>query len=159
MASFAELDGNNKVLRVIKAGNDIPTSNGPLGENDMHADGEAWCNKFFKGGSWKQTSATGSFRKQLAGTNYLYDESLDMFVTPRPYPGFVLDANGDWEAPNGMARPTPGAQQQYPNPADPSTPHVFVDLTWNSSDNKWEATRSITDQVRVQWNGSTWDEV
>ena len=115
MASFAELNENNKVIRVVKMADDISTSNGPLGDNDMHVDGESWCNKFFKGGSWKQTSFSGSFRKQIAAPGYTYDESLDMFISPKPYPGFVLNASGDWEAPDGMARPT-GAQSQYPNP-------------------------------------------
>ena len=159
MASFAELDGSNKVLRVVIVGDDISTSSGPLGENDMHVDGEAWCVKFFKGGTWKQTSSSGSFRKQSAAMGDTYDESLNMFVSPKPYPNFVLNASGDWEAPNGMAKPTPGAQQQYPDPENPSTPHIFIDLTWNSDDDKWEATRSFTDQVRVQSNGSSWDEV
>ena len=54
------------VERVIVAGNDISTAAGPLGENDMHADGEAWCKNFFKGGEWKQTSYTRKFRKQYA---------------------------------------------------------------------------------------------
>jgi len=158
MASFAELNDNHKVLRVVIVGNDIPTSSGPLGENDMHVDGEAWCTKFFKGGTWKQTSYSGSFRKQFAGPGHLYDESLDMFIISKPYPDFILNASGDWEAPNGMATPT-GAQEQYPNPDDSSAPYLFSDLTWNSEDSKWEASRLNTDQVRVQWNGSTWDEV
>ena len=96
MASFAELNENNKVIRVVKMGDDISTSNGPLGENDMHVDGETWCNKFFKGGTWKQTSATDSFRKQVAIVGGVYDESLDMFISPKPYPSFVLNASGDW---------------------------------------------------------------
>tara|TARA_R110001606_G_scaffold325507_1_gene472176 strand:+ start:171 stop:344 length:174 start_codon:yes stop_codon:yes gene_type:complete len=53
MAHFAELDENNTVLRVVVVGNDINTSSGPLGDNDMHVDGETWCINFFKGGIWK----------------------------------------------------------------------------------------------------------
>ena len=56
MAHFAELDKGNVVKRVIVVGNDVPTVAGPLGENDMHVDGETWCQNFFKGGNWKQTS-------------------------------------------------------------------------------------------------------
>ena len=39
MAHFAELDENNVVKRVVVVANDINTSDGLLGENDMHGDG------------------------------------------------------------------------------------------------------------------------
>ncbi len=71
MAHFAELDDNNIVTRVVVVGNDVPTAAGPLGENDMHVDGETWCVNFFKGGTWKQTSYNHNFRKQYAGKGYL----------------------------------------------------------------------------------------
>ena len=67
MAHFAELDDDNKVKRVVVIGNDVETAAGPLGENDMHVDGETWCINFFKGGNWKQTSYNHTFRKQYAG--------------------------------------------------------------------------------------------
>jgi hypothetical protein len=61
MAHFAELkamtdptgftsDSHQIVQRVVVVGNDITTASGPLGENDMHVDGETWCINFFKGG-------------------------------------------------------------------------------------------------------------
>jgi hypothetical protein len=34
MANFAKLDQNNKVVKIAHVANDVPTSNGPLGEND-----------------------------------------------------------------------------------------------------------------------------
>ena len=59
MAHFAELKeepdqfDNSKtnlvVQRVVVVANDIETAAGPLGENDMHVDGETWCVNFFKG--------------------------------------------------------------------------------------------------------------
>ena len=49
MAHFAELDNSNTVIRVVVVGNDVETAAGPLGENDMHVDGETWCINFFKG--------------------------------------------------------------------------------------------------------------
>ena len=73
MAHFAEIkqktdptgftsDTHWIVERVIVVGNDISTAAGPLGDNDMHVDGEAWCIDFFKGGDWKQTSYNHNFR-------------------------------------------------------------------------------------------------
>ena len=41
MAHFAELDNNNKVLRVVVVGNDCVPS-------DEHVDGETWCINFLK---------------------------------------------------------------------------------------------------------------
>ena len=84
MAHFAELDSNNVVKRVIVVGNDVTTAAGPLGENDMHVDGETWCVNFFKGGTWKQTSYNNNFRKQYAGKGYTFDAVKDKFLTNMP---------------------------------------------------------------------------
>ena len=92
MAHFAELDGDNKVTRVVVVGNDCVPS-------DMHVDGETWCQNFFKGGTWKQTSYNHNFRKQYAGIGYTYDAAKDKFISPQPYASWSLDANDDWEAP------------------------------------------------------------
>ena len=54
MAHFAELkskvdptgftsDEHLVVERVVVVGNDVETAAGPLGDNDMHVDGETWC--------------------------------------------------------------------------------------------------------------------
>ena len=52
MATFAKLEKRPDpfdpsierwtVMNVIKVGNKTPTSDGPLGDNDMHIDGENW---------------------------------------------------------------------------------------------------------------------
>ena len=48
MANFCEIDSTtNEVKRVCIVDNNIETSDGPLGENDKHADGIAWCNNFW----------------------------------------------------------------------------------------------------------------
>ena len=58
MAHFAELkvktdptgftsDAHQVVERVVVVGNDVATSDGPLGVNDMHVEGEQWCIDFF----------------------------------------------------------------------------------------------------------------
>jgi hypothetical protein len=76
MAHFAELktkvdptgftsDTHQVVERVVVVGNDVTTAAGPLGENDMHQDGETWCINFFNGGIWKQTSYNNNFRKHI----------------------------------------------------------------------------------------------
>ena len=99
MAHFAELDDNNIVKRVVTVGNDIYTTDGPLGENDKHIDGELWCKTFFKGGTWKQTSYNGNFRKQFASIGSTYDSIRDIFIAPQPYDSWTLDENFDWQPP------------------------------------------------------------
>ena len=98
MAHFAELDGNNRVTRVVVVGNDVTTAAGPLGSNDMHVDGETWCVNFFKGGTWKQTSYNNNFRKQYAGIGMVYDASKNKFLNVQPYASWVLDGSDDWQA-------------------------------------------------------------
>jgi len=67
MAYFVELDDNNIVLRVIVV-------------DDKHAeDGVAWCENFYNGGIWLQTSYTGAIRKNYAGIDHIYDPELDAF--------------------------------------------------------------------------------
>jgi len=79
MAHFAELDENNKVLRVIVVANkDTADVNGV----EKEYIGAGFCEKLF-GGTWKQTSYNGNFRKNYAGTNYTYNEELDAFIPPK----------------------------------------------------------------------------
>ena len=86
------------VKQVIVVDNNISTSNGLLGENDMHIDGETWCQNFFNGGTWKQTSYSGSFRNRFAGPGYTYNEAKDCFIAPQPYLSWTLD-DDIWTAP------------------------------------------------------------
>jgi hypothetical protein len=160
MAHFAELDENNVVKRVVVIANDIPTAAGPLGENDMHVDGETHCQKFFKGGVWKQTSYNDNFRKQYAGPGYIYDVEKDKFIEPQPHASWTLDANGDWQAP--ITYPT-----IIDDGVDPSVWHYLI--VWNETkyqaDNNtgWEARKSNDDaaggypaKTVYNWNGTAW---
>jgi hypothetical protein len=75
MAHFAELDGNNKVLRVIVVHNDVITLDGV--ENEQL--GKDFCNTLF-GGTWIQTSYNNNFRGKYAGKGDFYDPELDVFT-------------------------------------------------------------------------------
>lgn len=76
MAHFAELDSNNKVLRVVVVANrDTSDANGV----EKESIGIAHCEKLF-GGKWVQTSYNGSFRGCYAGIGMKYDEATDTFV-------------------------------------------------------------------------------
>ena len=167
MAHFAELksevdptghttDTHQVVQRVIVVGNDVTTAAGPLGENDMHVDGETWCINFFKGGTWKQTSYNHNFRKQYCGKGYTFDSAKDKFISPQPFASWALDGNDDWQAP--ITHPT-----ITDDGADPVVWRYWI--LWNETkyqaDNStgWEATKSNDESetpTKYNWDGTAW---
>jgi hypothetical protein len=119
MAHFAELDSNNVVLRVIVVDNkDTSDANGV----EKEYIGAAFCERLF-GGTWKQTSYNGNFRKNFAGIGYSYlPAPIDGFAPPRPYPSWNLDPDVcQWVAPV----PMPTDDQRY---------------SWNEETQSWEVT-------------------
>ncbi len=145
MAHFAELDENNNVLRVCVVDDNIETSDGPLGENDMHVDGETWCTEFF-GGTWKQTSYTNSFRKHFASHNMYYDNTKDKFMVKQPYASWSLDSNDDWQAP--IPHPTTDTIGEWP---------IFA--VWWEEGQKWLGNwMNPTEEGGISL-GWMWDEV
>ena len=144
------------VEKVVVVGNDINTAAGPLGANDMHADGETWCTNFFKGGTWKQTSYNSNFRKQYCGIGYTYDYSKDKFLSPQPFKSWSLDSNDDWQAP--IAYPT-----ITDDGADPSVWRYIISWDedkYNADNTKgWTATKSndtAETPTVYDWNGTAW---
>jgi hypothetical protein len=111
MAHFAELDENNIVTRVVVVGDENCLDDGG---NESEAIGIKWCEKFFMGGTWIQTSFNtkfgkhwtplGSldpetntedegtpFRKNFAGKGYIYDATRDAFYEPKPDGSWTLN--------------------------------------------------------------------
>ncbi len=86
MSHFAEIDNNNIVQRVIVAEQDFINS-GAVGDS-------------FR---WVQTSYNNNFRKNYAGKGYTYDKTRDAFISPQPFPSWLLDEDTcRWEAPTSM---------------------------------------------------------
>lgn len=73
MAHFAEIDSNNKVLRVLVVHNDLE-----------HRGAEFLSKDLGLGGVWLQTSYNGNIRKNYAGIGYTYDAVRDAFIAPKP---------------------------------------------------------------------------
>ena len=93
MAHFAKLDENNKVIEVLVVANDV------LDANDEEASGIEFLKQLLGYENWKQTSYSGSFRKQYAGIGFTYDSINDVFIGQQPYPSWTLNADFDWQAP------------------------------------------------------------
>jgi hypothetical protein len=73
MSHWAELDNNNKVIRVL-----VGDNNDPAGD-----EGYSWLINNL-GGTWVQTSYNGNIRYNYAGIGYTYDEVRDAFIAPEP---------------------------------------------------------------------------
>lgn len=98
MASFAQLDSNNKVINVIHLPNSfIRDSDG----NECEDIGVCYCKDCLgQDTNWKQTSFSGKFRKRFAGIGYYYNEEYDAFIPPQPSPDWEFDeTNLYWISP------------------------------------------------------------
>lgn len=80
MAHFAEIDNNNKVIRVLVVHNDLE-----------HRGADFLANDLGLGGNWIQTSYHGKIRKNFAGIGYTYDSVKDAFIAPKPANAIGLD--------------------------------------------------------------------
>ena len=94
MAHWAELDKNNKVIRVL-----VGDNNDPAGD-----EGYQWLIDNL-GGTWIKTSYNSNIRGKYAGIGDFYNSNEDIFVTPQPYPSWIRSGSF-WNAPTPM--PTEG---------------------------------------------------
>ena len=85
MSHFVKIDKDNIVTQGIVAEQDFINS-GLVGDSFL----------------WVQTSYNNNFRKQYAGIGYTYDKANDVFISPKPYPSWALDASFDWQPPTAM---------------------------------------------------------
>ena len=86
MAHFAQIE-NNLVTQVVVIDNsDILDEQGIESE----AIGIQFCTDLL-GGTWVQTSYNGNIRKNYAGMGDTYDATRDAFISPQPYPSWILD--------------------------------------------------------------------
>ena len=92
MAHFAKLGVGNIVNRVEVVSNDIAV-NEQAGVDFLN-------NLYGTRDIWKQTSYNSNMRKNFAAIGYTYDESRDAFISPQPYPSWILDEDTCiWKAP------------------------------------------------------------
>jgi hypothetical protein len=95
MASFAEIDNNNIVVRVVA----VPDS-------EEHRGQEFLAEDLKLGGKWIQTSYNTVYgvhtqngtplRYTFAGIGYYYDEKNDVFKLPDGQYLMSADVNGNW---------------------------------------------------------------
>jgi len=91
MSHWAELDADNKVIRVI-----VGDNNDPNGD-----EGYQWIIDNL-GGTWVKTSYNGKIRYNYAGLGYTYDPIDDAFIPriPCDHPELVLNDKKQWDCTN-----------------------------------------------------------
>ena len=89
------------------------------------------------GGTWKQCSYNNNKRKSMAGIGYTYDSEKDIFIWPKPYPSWTLNADNDWVAP--VTEPTE-TQRQYQGQDewDNTVTKQYV-INWDEDNSRWIA--------------------
>lgn len=153
MAHFAELDEDNKVLRVLVFSNDDIAAHG----GDLSTEAEQWVattpsttseNSITgkPGVSWKQCSYNDNFRGHFPARNYIYDSTNDVFHAPQPHASWILDANYDWKPPI----PNPNTVHYGENESDRITSEewneslqTFIGVNNNDQQYKWNTTSLI----------------
>lgn len=104
MSHWAEIDSENKVIRVV-----VGDNNDPAGD-----EGYQWLLDNL-GGTWIKTSYNNNIRFNYAGIGYSYDEVRDAFIPPKPFDSWVLDeATCRWISP--IAYPNDGKMYQWDEP-------------------------------------------
>jgi len=109
MAHFAEIDALHKVIQVVVLDDkDTQDSNG----SEVESIGAKYLHDAFSG-TWLRTSYSTHggvhilngepFRKNYAGVGYTYDVERDAFISPKPFPSWVLnESTCSWESPTPM---------------------------------------------------------
>jgi hypothetical protein len=97
MAHYAFLDENNIVTEVITGIDETELIEG--------VDPETWYGQF-RGQRCIRTSYNNRIRGHYAGIGDRYDDALDIFVAPQPFPSWIITRFGSWEAP--VPYPTDG---------------------------------------------------
>lgn len=90
MAHYAFLDDDNIVTEVIVGIDETELIEG--------IDPETWYGNF-RGQRCVRTSYNHRIRGHYAGIGHRYDDTLDIFVAPQPFPLWTMTPNGYWEPP------------------------------------------------------------
>ncbi len=89
MAHFARLDNQDNVINVEVINNEVIID---VDGNENEQLGIDFLTQLNGGGWYKQTSYNGNFRKNFAGSGYIYDKARDAFIPPQPpYPSWTLN--------------------------------------------------------------------
>ena len=124
MAHFAKLGTGNIVERVEVVSNDIATTEQAGVEflQNLYKDISAWKQTSYNTRGGEHIMGGTPFRKNYAGIGYIYNQTKDAFIPPKPFNSWILNETTClWEAP--VTYPDDG--ERY---------------TWNESTTTWDLT-------------------
>ena len=122
MAHFAKIEDGLVTQVVVVDNKDTSDASGV----EKEYIGAAFLERLL-GGTWKQTSYNGNFRKNYAGIGYTFDADLDAFVSPKPFNSWILNTDlAQWEAPVAM-------------PEDAGTGEPPKMYSWDEATTSWVA--------------------
>jgi len=119
MAFFAEIDETNTVIQIHTLhDNELKDSDG-VEQEEM---GIQFMRNFHGGNrTYVRCFLKGSSRKNYPGPGYTYDESNDVFISPKPFPSWALNSDHNWTAPK--SKPDDWNGQNY---------------VWNETTKEWD---------------------
>jgi len=118
MSHFAKLDENNIVTFVTVGRQEDDGLEAELSERT----GDVYKQTSYNTSGGVHSLGGTPFRKNYAGIGYTYDAERDAFISPKPYPSWLLvEVTAQWEAP-----------VPYPNDG--------LMYSWNEEIIDWEAT-------------------
>lgn len=102
MAHYAFIDENNIVTQVIVGRDENEVVDG-ISDWEAHYSefsGQRCLRTSYNTIAGTHREGGTPFRKNYAGIGFIYDESRDAFIPPRPYPSWVLNEETcQWDAP------------------------------------------------------------
>ena len=90
MAHFAEIDGNNVVLQILKT-DDYEEERGQKFLTEDLGLGGRWIKTSYNTIGGVHILGGTPFRKNFAGVGFSYDENRDAFIPPKPFDSWILD--------------------------------------------------------------------
>jgi|TARA_Y100000114_G_scaffold34289_1_gene29705 hypothetical protein len=107
MAHFAQLKNstNNAVVRVIVVhDNEAPTEEAGIAFlKGLYGEDTIWKQTSYNTRAGEHLLGGTPFRKNFAGSHYVYDETRDAFIAPQPYPSWTLnETTCCWDPPVPM---------------------------------------------------------
>lgn len=147
MGYFAEIDNDNKVLRVLKACNVDIQNNGGDKSEQAAKHFEKTSPLSINGVKWVQTSYNKNFRKNYAGIGSIYDPFKDEFISVKPYPSWILNSNNDWES-----------TVSYPSITTYADGIEYKFIDWDEENLRWVAYDHNDPHNKFEWSptSSSW---
>lgn len=106
MAHYAFLDENNIVTEVITGRDEDDLALGVTSWEDYYGAlrGQRCLQTSYNTHAGEHANDGAPFRGNYAGVGFIYDEELDAFIPPKPFPSWVIDETiFGWVAP--VAKP------------------------------------------------------